>query len=84
MGVLPPFLLDTMNETDYKNLLTVYQQKSSDLFVQNIALESRILTLNQIIDSLSKRMNDLSAELEKLKVSKSRKSGVGKSDTWEG
>lgn len=72
-----------MNETDYKNLLTIYQQKSSDLFVQSIALESRILTLNQIIDSLSKKLNEVNAELEKVKASKSRKSGVGKSDTWE-
>lgn len=83
MGIFPPFLLSAMNETDYKNLLAIYQQKSSDLFVQNIALESRILTSNQIIDSLSKRINELNTELEKIKANKTRKSGVGKSDTWE-
>lgn len=83
MGIFPPFLLGAMNETDYKNLLTIYQQKSSELFVQNIALESRILTLNQIIDSLSKKLNETNIEVEKLKTSKTRKTGVGKSDTWE-
>jgi tRNA(Phe) wybutosine-synthesizing methylase Tyw3 len=74
-----------MNEIDYKNLLSVYQQKSADLFVQNIALESRVLTSNQIIESLSKRISELTEEIEKLKTStaKSRKSGVDKSDTWD-
>lgn len=72
-----------MNEIDYKNLLAIYQQRSSDLFVQNIALESRNLTSNQIIDSLTKRINELSSELEALKSTKSRKSIASKSETWE-
>lgn len=73
-----------MNEIDYKNLLSTYQQKSAELFVQTIALESRILTSNQIIESLTKRNAELTEELEKLKNSKTRKSGADKSDTWEG
>ena len=47
MGVIPPFLLyETMNETDYKNLIITYQQKSFDLFSQVVALEAN--TNNQI------------------------------------
>jgi metal-responsive CopG/Arc/MetJ family transcriptional regulator len=72
-----------MNEVDYKNLLTIYQQKSSDLFTQTIALESRIITSNQIIESLSNKVNELTNEIEKLKGVKSKKSVVEKSDSWE-
>ncbi len=72
-----------MNEVDYKNLLTIYQQKSSDLFTQTIALESRIITSSQIIESLSNKVNELTNEIEKLKGAKSKKSVVEKSDSWE-
>jgi metal-responsive CopG/Arc/MetJ family transcriptional regulator len=72
-----------MNEVDYKNLLTIYQQKSSDLFTQTIALESSIITSNQIIESLSNKVNELTNEIEKLKGVKSKKSVVEKSDSWE-
>lgn len=55
----------TMNEIDFKNLLGSYQQKSFDLFNQVIALEAKIMTANQTIDSLTSKVNQLSAELEK-------------------
>jgi len=55
----------TMNEIDFKNLLGSYQQKSFDLFNQVIALEAKIMTANQTIDSLTSKINQLSAELEK-------------------
>jgi hypothetical protein len=72
-----------MNEIDYKNLLAIYQQRSSDLFVQNIALESRNLTSNQIIESLTKKINELNIELEELKSSKPKKALASKSESWE-
>jgi uncharacterized coiled-coil protein SlyX len=74
-----------MNEIDYKNLLAIYQQKSSDLFTQTIALESRIITSNQIIESLSNKVNELTGEIEKLKSAsaKTKKSAAEKSDSWE-
>lgn len=72
-----------MNEIDYKNLLSIYQQKSGDLFVQNIALESRILTYNQIVDTLTKKVNELNNEVELLKSPKPKKSISSKSETWE-
>jgi hypothetical protein len=36
-----------MNETDYRNLILVYQQKVSDFLSQAIALEAKVMTLNQ-------------------------------------
>jgi len=44
-----------MTENDYKNFIAVYQQKSSDLFNQTIALEARLLSSNQLIEALTKR-----------------------------
>ena len=54
-----------MNEIDYKTLLSSYQQKSFDLFNQVVALESRLITSNQTIETLQKTVNNLTAELEK-------------------
>jgi hypothetical protein len=54
-----------MNEIDFKNLLGSYQQKSFDLFTQVIALEAKIATANQTIESLTLKINQLSAELDK-------------------
>lgn len=54
-----------MNEIDFKNLLGSYQQKSFDLFTQVIALEAKISTANQTIESLTLKINQLSEELEK-------------------
>lgn len=54
-----------MNEIDFKNLLGSYQQKSFDLFTQVIALEAKIATANQTIESLTLKINQLSEELDK-------------------
>lgn len=67
-------LYNSMNEQEIKNLLTVYQQKVNDLMAQTIALESRLMNSNQIIEVLNTRIAELSKENEKLKISKSRKS----------
>jgi chromosome segregation ATPase len=62
-----------MNEQEIKNLLTIYQQKVSDLIAQTIALEARLMNSNQIIEALTKKVNELSSENEKLTSPKTRK-----------
>jgi regulator of replication initiation timing len=71
-----------MNEQEIKNLLSVYQQKVSDLLTQNIALESRILNLSQLVEPLTNKINELTEENQKLKLSKSRKTST-KEDSGE-
>ena len=64
-----------MDEQDYKNLITVYQNKYSDIINQTIALESRELKYRQTIEFLSNTNKELSqkiVELEK-KVSRAKK-----------
>ena len=66
MGVIPPFLLyKLMNETDYKNLILTYQQKSFDLFSQVVALEAKQATLNQLVKELTEKVEDLNKKLER-------------------
>ena len=59
-----------MNEQEIKNLLTVYQQKVSDLTAQTIAFEARIMNSNQVIEALNNKISELIAENEKLKKPK--------------
>lgn len=64
-----------MDEQDYKNLITVYQKKYSELINQIIALESRELKYRQTIEFISqanKELNEKNILLEK-KVPKPRK-----------
>ena len=63
-----------MNEQEIKNLLAVYQQKVSELTTQTVALEARLMNSNQLIEALNKKVNELSAENEKLNSSKSKRS----------
>jgi len=51
------------SEVDYQILLGTYQQKSSELLSQTIALEARVRASNHQIDVLNKQVNDLIAEL---------------------
>jgi len=62
-----------MTENDYKNFIGVYQQKSYDLFNQNIALEAKVISLNQMIEALTKKINEQNDEIEKLKAKNTRK-----------
>ena len=55
-----------MNEEDYKAIISTYQQKSFELFNQNIVLETQLNTYKQKVDLLTK-------EIEKLSNSKTRK-----------
>ncbi len=70
-----------MNEQEIKNLLSVYQQKVNDFTAQVIALEARIMSSNQVIESLTKKVNELNAENEKLRSSKLRK--IAKEDSGD-
>jgi chromosome segregation ATPase len=71
-----------MNEQEIKNLLAIYQQKVSDLTAQTIALEARLMNSNQLIEALTKKVNELSTENEKLNSSKTKKV-TSKADSGE-
>lgn len=55
-----------MTDDDLKAIIATYQQKSFELFTKNIVLETQVGTLKNKVEQLS-------AELEKLKNSKTRK-----------
>jgi uncharacterized coiled-coil protein SlyX len=55
-----------MSEEDLKLVLAKYQQKTFELFNQNIVLETQVEKLSATIQSLT-------IELDKLKSSKTRK-----------
>jgi hypothetical protein len=49
-----------MNEEDYKAIIATYQQKSFELFNQNIVLETQVNSQKQKIESLTKELNSKS------------------------
>jgi len=57
-----------MNEQDLKYLIASYQQRSFDLFSQSVANEAKIRQLNELVESLTKQINEQNTELEKLKT----------------
>ena len=58
-----------MNEEDYKAIIALYQQKSFELFNQNIVLETQVNSYKKKVDLLTK-------ELDKLNNQKVRKTKV--------
>lgn len=56
-----------MDEENYKAIIATYQQKSFELFNQNIVFETQINSLKKSVDLLQQ-------ENEKLKAAKLRKS----------
>jgi archaellum component FlaC len=54
-----------MSEQDYKYLLLSYQQKSFDLFTQNIALDSKVKQLSELVESLTNKVNQLESQKSK-------------------
>lgn len=55
-----------MNEEDYKAIISTYQQKSFELFNQNIVLETQVNSYKQKVEALTK-------EIERVNSSKTRK-----------
>lgn len=51
-----------MSEQELKNLIVVYQQKLNESMSQNIALEARLMNANQVIDTLNKKVLELTSE----------------------
>jgi len=56
-----------MDEQDYKNLITVYQNKYSMAINQNIALEARELKYQQTIEVLNQQILELEKKVAKPK-----------------
>lgn len=54
-----------MELDDYKEIISLYQQKSFDLFNENIVLRSQINSITKKIETLSKENKILFQELEK-------------------
>jgi hypothetical protein len=48
-----------MTEQELKNLISIYQQKVSDLMAQTIALEARMMNSNQLIEALTNKIKEL-------------------------
>jgi len=63
-----------IKEDDYKTLISIYQQKTFDLFNQNIALEAKVATLNSLIKELNNTIEEMIKVQEKQtkRTSKSR------------
>ena len=55
-----------MNEQDFKYLIASYQQKSFDLFSQSVANDAKIRQLSELVDALTKKVNEQQEELDKL------------------
>ena len=55
-----------MNEQDLKYLIASYQQKSFDLFSQSVANDAKIRQLSELVDALTKKVNEQQEELDKL------------------
>lgn len=51
-----------MTEQELKNLLGIYQQKSYELFTQNVALEAKVSNLSSLVDALTKRINEITSQ----------------------
>lgn len=63
-----------LSEDDYKTLLSVYQQKTFDLFNQNIALEAKVSTLGSLIESLNETIENMTKEQAKTPRNRKTKS----------
>lgn len=58
-----------MDEQDYKNLITVYQNKYFDVINQTVALEARELKYKQVIETLNQQIIELEKKIPKPKRS---------------
>ena len=65
-----------MTEQELKNLIGIYQQKTTELMSQAIALEAKLMHSNQLIDLLTNKVNELKEENQILSAPKVRKTKV--------
>jgi FtsZ-binding cell division protein ZapB len=65
-----------MTEQELKNLIGIYQQKTTDLMSQCVALEAKLMHSNQLIELLTNRVNELKEENKILSTPKVRKAKV--------
>ena len=56
-----------MDEKDYTNLISVYQNKYFDAINQNIALEAREMKYRQTIEALNQQIASLEKKIPKPK-----------------
>ena len=56
-----------MDEQDYTNLISVYQNKYFDAINQNIALEAREMKYRQTIETLNQKITSLEKKIPKPK-----------------
>jgi hypothetical protein len=54
-----------ISEEDYKTLISIYQQKTFELFNQNIALEAKTASLNKLVVELTDNINKLTKVSER-------------------
>ena len=59
-----------MNESEIKNLIVTYQKKVNDFLSQSIAMEAKVLTLTQQVESLTSNITEQENELVKLRKPK--------------
>jgi FtsZ-binding cell division protein ZapB len=62
-----------MTEQELKNLIGIYQQKTTDLMSQCVALEAKLMHSNQLIELLTNKVNELKEENKILSQPKTRK-----------
>ena len=65
-----------ISEDDYKTLISVYQQKTFDLFNQNIALEAKVATLGSLVESLNETIENITKEQSKPTKTRKTKSQI--------
>ena len=59
-----------MDEQDYQYLLSTYQRRSTELFIQTVAQEAKNNQLSALVEALTNKVNELKEENEKLKKAK--------------
>lgn len=61
-----------ISEEEYKTLISIYQQKTFNLFNQNIALEAKVATLSSLVEKLTENINKITKTQEKQPSSRRR------------
>ena len=71
-----------MNEQDLKYMISTYQQKSFELFNQLIASDSKVKQLSDLVEALTKKVNDQKEEIEAL-TSKTKRTTKTESEDFK-